>query len=119
MRRAANCDARPTGFNIAQLGVLFEVHARPGMTQQELADKLQLTKGNIAQLVEKMEGDGLVARTQQGRLKHLSLTAKGEAMMREHIERHDRFITRQLAALSEEELHQLRHLLRKLDRSLA
>jgi DNA-binding MarR family transcriptional regulator len=118
IRRAADNEVRSTGYTTAQFAILFEVHANPGRSQQELADRLQLTKGNIAQLVEKLRQDSLLERVQDGRLKRLSLTPQGQQFVDLHLTRHDQFITRQFAALSQEELDQLYTLLRKLDRSL-
>src|SRR6266496_6592786 len=49
-------------LNTAQFDVLAQVGAARGMTQQELADALLVTKGNISQLLSKMEQDGLIKR---------------------------------------------------------
>jgi DNA-binding MarR family transcriptional regulator len=68
------------GLNTAQFDVLARVGAQPGMTQQQLAQSLLVTKGNISQLLDRMEQQGLVERRQEGRNKHLYLTAQGQAL---------------------------------------
>jgi DNA-binding MarR family transcriptional regulator len=46
------------GLNNAQFDVLAHVGAVEGMTQQELADSILVTKGNVALLLDRMEGRG-------------------------------------------------------------
>lgn len=50
-------------LNTAQFDVLAHVGAASGMTQQELADALLVTKGNISQLLAKLEQDSDYAAT--------------------------------------------------------
>src|SRR3712207_4826461 len=49
-------------LNVAQFDVLAHVGASEGMTQQELADSLLVTKGNVCQLLDRMEGRGWISR---------------------------------------------------------
>jgi len=46
---------RSWDLNTAQFDVLAHVGAHKGITQQELADRLLVTKGNISQLLDRME----------------------------------------------------------------
>jgi DNA-binding MarR family transcriptional regulator len=46
------------GLNNAQFDVLAHVGAVEGMTQQELADSILVTKGNVALLLDRVEGRG-------------------------------------------------------------
>ena len=62
------------GLSVAQFDVLAHVGASEGMTQQELADSLLVTKGNVCQLVDKLEDRGLISRLHQGRANRLFLT---------------------------------------------
>src|ERR671914_1371092 len=61
-------------LNVAQFDVLAHVGASEGMTQQELADSLLVTKGNVCQLVDKLEDRGLISRRHEGRSNLLFLT---------------------------------------------
>src|SRR6185436_11612003 len=70
---------RSHGLNTAQFDVLAKVGAAGGITQRELAAALLVTKGNISQLLSKMEQDGAVTRRQEGRANCLFLTEQGRA----------------------------------------
>src|SRR3712207_3608188 len=80
-------------LNVAQFDVLAHVGASEGMTQQELADSLLVTKGNVCQLLDRMEGRGWISRRQEGRANRLFLTGKGRRLFDEVVPR-DRKSTR-------------------------
>ncbi len=106
------------GLNNAQFDVLAHVGAAEGITQQELADSLLVTKGNVAQLLDRMERRGLIERRSQGRTNRLFLTDDGRRTFAKVVPAHETLIDEQLSVLSEEEQRQLFELLRKLDRAL-
>lgn len=106
------------GLNNAQFDVLAHVGVQEGITQQELADSLLVTKGNVAQLLGRMEGRGWILRRREGRINRLSLTTEGRRLFGEVVPAHEALINRLLSALSRKEQEQLHALLRKLDRSL-
>jgi DNA-binding MarR family transcriptional regulator len=110
---------RSEELNTAQFDVLAKVGAASGMTQQELADALLVTKGNISQLLARMEQDGLIARRQEGRTNCLSLTEQGQALFRRVVPRQEALIADLLAPLSADEQHELLRLLRKLDHGIS
>ena len=116
--RALAAQLRRWDLNLAQFDVLAHVGADAGITQQELADSLLVTKGNVAQLLARMEGRGLIERRSEGRTNRLYLTEGGRRLFAEAVPAHEDLIARRLAALSEGEQRQLLDLLRKLDRSL-
>lgn len=109
---------RASGLNTAQFDVLAKVGASGGITQQELADALLVTKGNISQLLSRMEQDGLITRRQEGRTNCLFLTERGRARFDQVVPRQEELIAGLLAPLSEEEQRELLALLRKLDHGL-
>lgn len=106
------------GLNNAQFDVLAHVGAAEGITQQELADSLLVTKGNVAQLLDRMEKRGLIERRSQGRTNRLFLTDEGRRTFAEVVPAHEALIDERLSVLSEEEQKQLFELLRRLDRAL-
>jgi len=106
-------------LNTAQFDILSRIGAASGISQKELAAALLVTKGNISQLLNKMEQDGLVARRQQGRMNCLSLTDKGQALFETVVPQQERQITNLLAPLSRDEQRTLLRLLQKLDHGLA
>jgi len=106
------------GLNNAQFDVLAHVGVAEGITQQELADSLLVTKGNIAQLLDRMQKRGLIERRPEGRINRLFLTDEGRRTFAEVVPAHETLIDERLSVLSEEEQRQLLELLRKLDRAL-
>jgi DNA-binding MarR family transcriptional regulator len=105
-------------LSVAQFDVLAHVGASEGMTQQELADSLLVTKGNVCQLVGKLEGRGLISRLQQGRTNRLFLTDEGRRLFERILPEHEAAIADRFSVLSEEEQSRLYELLRKFDRAL-
>ncbi len=106
------------GISSAQLDVLARVGSSEGISQQRLADALLVTKGNICQLLDKMQASELLERRPEGRVNRLFLTEKGRRAYDEVVPAHDRLINGVLGTLTVEEQHTLLRLLRKLDHSL-
>ena len=106
------------GLNNAQFDVLAQVGAAEGLTQQELADHLLVTKGNVAQLVVRLEGRGVIERRPQGRTNRLYLTEEGRRLFEKAVPEHEALVDEHLSALTQDEQRALHALLRKLDRSL-
>jgi DNA-binding MarR family transcriptional regulator len=116
--RASAEHLREWKLSVAQFDVLAHVGASEGMTQQELADSLLVTKGNVCQLLDKLEGRGLISRHQEGRANRLFLTAEGQRLFDEVVPAHEAMIADRFSVLSGEEQTQLHELLRKFDRAL-
>ena len=110
---------RSYDLNTAQFDVLAQVGSASGMTQQELADALLVTKGNISQLLGKLEQDGLIARRPEGRTNCLSLTDRGQALFEVVVPQQEALIADLLAPLSADEQREFLRLLRKLDHGIA
>ena len=106
------------GLSMAQFDVLAHVGAAPGITQQELADSLLVTKGNVCQLLDRMERSDLIERRQDGRANRLFLTARGDELFRDIVPAHEDMISSRFASLTLEEQIALLDLVRTLDRSL-
>ena len=102
----------------AQVDVLAKVGSSEGISQQELADALLVTKGNVCQLLHKMEGSGLLERRPDGRLNRLFLTDRGRRVYEEVVPKHDAMLAEQFNTLSESDQRALLRLLRQLDHSL-
>ncbi len=102
----------------AQFDVLAQIGAAEGLTQQELATRLLVTKGNISQLLARMEQHGLIRRVQDGRFNGLHLTDGGRALADRMVPAHEALISELLAPLTDDEQRTLLALLRKLDHAL-
>jgi len=118
LERRAQAYLRCHNLSLAQFDVLAQVGIREGCTQQELAEALLVTKGNVTQLLDRMEEAGWLTRRQEGRTKRVSLTPAGRGLRERVVPAQERFMARQLASLSPAEQRQLAALLRALDRSL-
>jgi len=109
---------RCSSLSLAHFDVLMHVGAAEGITQQELADSLLVTKGNVCQVLGRMEEADLIRRHSQGRVNRLYLTESGREIFRHVRPDHERRVEEAFDALSSAEQHQLLALLRKLDHGL-
>ena len=116
--RASADHLRGWGLSVAQFDVLARVGSQAGIKQQEVADSLLVTKGNVCQLLDRMEDRGLIVRRREGRANHLSLTEAGRRLYDEAVPAQEAMVSGRFSALSDEEQAQLHELLRKLDTSL-
>jgi DNA-binding MarR family transcriptional regulator len=62
--RESNKHLKKWNLTAAQFDILVQVGAHERLSQQELASRLFVTKGNITQLLSKMEELGLINREQ-------------------------------------------------------
>ncbi len=72
------------GVSVAEWVVLRELYERDSMVPSELAGKIDMTRGAISKLVDRLEAKELARRTtsnEDRRYQALSLTAKGRAMV--------------------------------------
>lgn len=116
--RASAEHLRGWGLSVAQFDVLARVGSRAGIKQQEVADSLLVTKGNVCQLLDRMEDRGWILRRREGRANHLFLTEAGRRLYDEAVPAQEAVVSESFSALSGEEQAQLHGLLRKLDTSL-
>lgn len=118
LERTLSEQLRVWGLNLAQFDVLARVGARAGITQQELADSLLVSKGNVAQLLGRMEGRGWILRRRDGRSNRLFLSDEGRRLYEKAVPAHEALVDERFSALSRDEQEQLLGLLRKLDQAL-
>ena len=116
--RVATESLRYRQLSPAQVDVLAKVGSSEGISQQELADALLVTKGNVCQLLHKMEGSGLLERRPDGRVNRLFLTNQGRHVYDEVVPSYDAMLAEQFDKLSEPDQRELLRLLRQLDHSL-
>src|SRR5215468_7626439 len=91
---------REWDLSVAQFDVIAHVGAAEGMTQQVLADRLLVTKGNVCQLLDRLEDAGLIERRQDGRANRLYLTVAGHALFRRVVPAHEALIAEQFTVLT-------------------
>lgn len=112
--RETNHHLKKWNMTAAQFDVLAQVGAAGRITQQELAEKLVVTKGNITQLIHKVEELGWIVREQDWKTKYVSLTEAGKALFDEVVPLQERFQAAQFGKLNTSEQKQLVALLKKL-----
>ncbi len=105
-------------LSVSRFDVLNHAGRPEGRTQQELADALMVTKGNVCQVLDGMEAEGLLYRRRSGRTNHIYLTDKGRDLRDTLVPTQEEDISEAFSALTGEEQDTLLNLLRKLDRSL-
>jgi DNA-binding MarR family transcriptional regulator len=115
---ARHFQSKEPKLSTAQFDVLAQIGAAEGRTQQELAESLFVTKGNISQLLDRMERQGLVRRCQEGRTNTVFLTEQGRCLFDALVPAQEALIAGLLTPLTRDEQSQLLALLRKLDHEL-
>ena len=104
----------PLGLSPAQAGILRLINRQPGLSQQELAGRLELLPSRVVSFVDELESRGYVARQRNAadrRLYALQLTDGGSDIMAELAKvarQHDRLMS---AGLNEDQKSTLRGLL--------
>ena len=74
----------PLDIKPAQLDMMMNIHRHPGLSQQELAEKLIVGRSNITMLMPSLLNRGLVIRTgdkTDKRIQRLTLTDAGTALL--------------------------------------
>jgi DNA-binding MarR family transcriptional regulator len=105
-------------LSVAQFDVLAQIGAAEGLSQQELAGSLLVTKGNVSQLLKRMEQQGYIRRCHEGRTNCLFLTERGRQVYDQLVPDQEALIVSLFQELSADEQRDLLELLRRLDQSL-
>jgi DNA-binding MarR family transcriptional regulator len=117
MTRLGDARLRPLGFMTAQLPVLSALRHGEQLSQAELARLAKVEQPTMAQLLGRMERDGLIRRTPDPRDRRSSLVSLTEAALaklpagRNVLEQGNRDVTQ---GLSSEEVETLLDLLRRV-----
>lgn len=114
--REFNQHLKKWNLTAAQFDILVQVGSHERLSQQELANKLFVTKGNITQLLRKMEDLGLINRKQEWKTKYLILTEVGKEFFYEVVSKQEQFQASQFSNLNYKEKKQLLDLLRKIQK---
>jgi len=115
-RRAASAisaELKAIGLSIPQFDLLSTLTEQEGLSQQELAARLYVTKGNVSGLLDRMVEAGLVERRSipgDRRSNALHLTGKGRALAERGIAAQTSYVKRTLGALAPADLAELERL---------
>ncbi len=105
------------GLTLSQFGVLEALFHLGPLSQKTLGEKILKTSGNITVVVDNLEKRGLVKREQDPsdrRCTIVSLTEKGQELIREIFPRHVSAIVEEMKVLTPSEQEELGRLCRKL-----
>jgi DNA-binding MarR family transcriptional regulator len=106
------------GLSIPQFDILATLGFEQGITQQELAERLLVTKGNICGMIDRMEASGWVERRPDPadrRANRLFLTRRGKTRLGETTPEEQALVKKIMGALKPAELQTLYQLLDRLD----
>jgi len=109
------------GLTLAQFDVLVQLQREEGITQQQLADRLLVTKGNVTGLIDRLEREKLVERrsdSEDRRSNLLYLTDSGSAQILQILPEHKTQLRTLMDILSREKQEQLLTLLQELEEGL-
>jgi len=110
--------AREHDLNLPRLEVLLCLRAGEGISQQELSERLLVTKGNVCMTLQAMEAEGLVERridAADQRVHRLYLTNAGRQRLARTMPALEALMTRMLGVLSPDEQRTLRRLLGRIE----
>jgi DNA-binding MarR family transcriptional regulator len=98
------------GLSIPQFDLLSTLTEQEGLSQQELAERLYVTKGNVSGLLDRMVEAGLVERRSppgDRRSNALFLTAKGRELAEQGLMAQRAYVSRTLGSLDPADLADL------------
>lgn len=107
----------PGGASAGQFVVLEALHTLGPMRQSDLAYKILKTTGNVTQMVDRLEQDGLVMRTRSDtdrRVVVVGITDKGRRKVERLMPYFMRAVAKEFEVLTDDELSKLGDLCRKL-----
>jgi MarR family transcriptional regulator, organic hydroperoxide resistance regulator len=119
--RALTEGLQPIGLKCAQYDILAAAFRFPGLTQQELADKLLVGRSTMSMLLPGLIRRDLVERRgdpKDARLKRLHLTASGRALTERALQVQVALIERMMGALSPEECEAVGDMMRRVGRHM-
>lgn len=105
---------------LAQFDLLATLRFNDGVTQQELAERLLVTKGNVCGLIDRLENIGWMQRRADdadGRVNRLHLTARGRKKIDALLPQHDELILKLLGSVPAQQIKSLQGMLEQVERA--
>lgn len=99
------------------LDILANVYRYPGISQQDLANKLLVGRSNLSMLIPQLEQRGLIERRTDDddrRVLRLTLTGKGETLTEDALAIQTEVIERSMAASSVDECNRVGDVMRRM-----
>lgn len=114
IRLSVSSRLKAVGLSIAQCDILTTLTEREGLSQQDLAERLYVTKGNISGLIDRLTVAGLVERrtiASDRRSHAIFLTPAGRTAAQKGIEAQGRFVAETLGRMAPADLAEFERLL--------
>jgi len=111
-------DLEGHGLSLPQFDILATLGFEQGITQQELAERLLVTKGNICGMIGRMEAVGWVERKpdpNDRRVNRVFLTGRGETLLAQAAPEQHALLVEIMSALAPGEIQALYEFLDRLD----
>jgi MarR family transcriptional regulator, transcriptional regulator for hemolysin len=121
MRTAFDRRVRRLGLTRSQWLVINRLHRKPGATQSELAEMLEVEKATAGRMVDRMEKKGWVVRRPDAsdrRVNRLHLTAEADLIQVQLAQIAERTVDDALSLLSPREREQFSEMMRQVKRQL-
>jgi DNA-binding MarR family transcriptional regulator len=121
LRTAFDRRVRSLGLTRSQWLVINRLHRRPGATQSELAEMLEVEKATAGRMVDRMEKKGWVVRRPDAadrRVNRLHLTDEADVIQLRLAQISERTVDDALALLSAGEREEFSDLMRRVKRQL-
>jgi MarR family transcriptional regulator for hemolysin len=121
LRTAFDRRVRRLGLTRSQWLVINRLHRRPGATQSELAEMLEVEKATAGRMVDRMEKKGWIVRRPDAsdrRVNRLHLTEEAELIQVQLAQIAERTVDDALALLSASEKDQFSEAMRRVKRRL-
>jgi DNA-binding MarR family transcriptional regulator len=109
VERAIGEALKPLGLKPAQLDMMMNIHRHPGLSQQELAERLIVGRSNITMLMPELVKRSLVTRdgdASDKRIQRLTLTGDGTLLLMQALALYSGLIDKAMAASTPEECDQ-------------
>jgi DNA-binding MarR family transcriptional regulator len=116
--RAGAESLRSEDITLAQFALLQKLREEPDMNQQDLAERMHVTKGNISQILNTMERDGWIRREAGDGGNHLLMTARALGALERLEPLQADLMRNRFSCLSPRERDQLQELLEKVRSSI-
>ncbi|MDH3918099.1 MAG: MarR family winged helix-turn-helix transcriptional regulator [Rhodospirillales bacterium] len=119
--RAITQRVAPLGISLAQHDVLANVVHSPGLTQQEIADRLLVARSNVSMLLSSMEKSGLLERTKDEndrRIRRIFLTPHGRKIVEASLAAQTEVVDKMISAIEQSEIMAVGVAMEKVEQAL-
>ncbi len=117
VERAIGDALKPLGLKTAQLDMMMNIHRHPGLSQQELAERLIVGRSNITMLMPALVAQGLVHRkgdTKDKRIQRLWLTDDGTKLLMQALSVYSAIIDKAMGASTLEQCNMIGEAMAKM-----